>query len=249
MIGFMELAVVGLLAGPGASLRTPLVARATHPRWEIATVAGATVGVAALLDRHVEEENDESNPRTTRDVARAVRPFGNGIVLGSGIVLTYGAGRLFHDSALTRAAIRIGASDAAAGILALAVKQGVGRARPEDAPGNPWRFRPFSGDASFPSGHATLAFATAVAVDEETKARWVPWLVYPMATIVGWSRVHDDEHWTSDVVAGAALGALTSALVERRLHRGLGLLERFAWQVRPEAGGVALQVTLRESDH
>ena len=72
-------------------------------------------------------------------------------------------------------------------------------------------YQPFSGHASFPSGHSSLAFATATALDRETEAGWVPWVVYPIAGLVAWSRVHDDKHWTSDVVAGAALGAWTAA--------------------------------------
>lgn len=39
----------------------------------------------------------------------------------------------------------------------------------------------------------------------------MPWVVYPIAGLVAWSRVHDGKHWTSDVVAGAALGAWTAA--------------------------------------
>jgi membrane-associated phospholipid phosphatase len=47
----------------------------------------------------------------------------------------------------------------------------------------------------------------AAVISHETGSRWVPWVGYPLAGLVGWSRVHDNEHWTSDVVAGAALGA------------------------------------------
>jgi len=67
-------------------------------------------------------------------------------------------------------------------------------------------FKPFSGHDSFPSGHTTLAFAAAAALDRETRSRWVPALAYPLATLVAWSRLHDRQHWVSDVVGGAAIG-------------------------------------------
>jgi membrane-associated phospholipid phosphatase len=43
-----------------------------------------------------------------------------------------------------------------------------------------------------------------------------------MAGLVGWSRLRDGEHWSSDVVAGAALGFWTARkavdFARRRIH-------------------------------
>lgn len=41
---------------------------------------------------------------------------------------------------------------------------------------------------------------------------------YGAASLVGWSRVYEDRHWTSDVVGGALLGIATSRWTVRRLH-------------------------------
>jgi undecaprenyl-diphosphatase len=43
-------------------------------------------------------------------------------------------------------------------------------------------------------------------------------LTYGGAALVGWSRVYDGRHWTSDVVAGALTGAATSRWTVRMLH-------------------------------
>jgi hypothetical protein len=51
-----------------------------------------------------------------------------------------------------------------------------------------------------------MSFAAATALDRETSSRWVPAIAYPLAGMVAWSRVHDRQHWPSDVVAGAAVG-------------------------------------------
>ncbi len=70
--------------------------------------------------------------------------------------------------------------------------------------------------SSFPSGHATAAFAGAVAwirtLAQGWRSRLVP-LLY--AALVGWSRIYLGAHWPSDVLAGALLGALLGYLAER----------------------------------
>ncbi len=57
---------------------------------------------------------------------------------------------------------------------------------------------------SFPSGHATLAFALAAAVG----LRWPRWraVSFGLAAAVALSRVALGLHWPSDLLAGALLG-------------------------------------------
>ena len=80
------------------------------------------------------------------------------------------------------------------------------------------RARPFETDASivvidarpqtesFPSGHAAMAFAYALA-----GSRMIPgvaWVCWPLATVIAVSRVYLGVHWPSDVLGGALLGVL-----------------------------------------
>ena len=98
----------------------------------------------------------------------------------------------------------------------------VGRARPPVEAGA-YAFRAFAGtDArhAFPSGHATHAFALAAGVADEVRRPWLTAAAYGTAALVGWSRVHDDQHWASDVVAGAAVGTAASLSVGRWLRGG-----------------------------
>ncbi len=67
--------------------------------------------------------------------------------------------------------------------------------------------------SSFPSGHAASAAAFATAVGLESGRLGLA--VAPVAAAVAYSRVHVGVHWTSDVAAGAALGAAVATLTRR----------------------------------
>ncbi len=194
----------------------PIVSR--RDLWLGLGAAGATALVAAN-DRWFKDRALAGDSPGERNLARDAQPLGNPAVVAPALLLAYGIARLEHRDALERAALRTGLSVGVAGGAALLVKEIVGRARPSEAPSDPYRFRPLTGRASFPSGHAVVAFATATALTRESGPRWVPWVAFPAATVVAWSRVHDDQHWASDVVAGAALGIFLSARTDEFLRR------------------------------
>lgn len=192
---------------PPPPVRAPLFTR-SDLRFGAAAVAA--IAASTLLDRQIGEEAPEENSGFARQVSRAAAHGGSPLYVGSALLSGYAAGRIFGDPALQRSVFRIGVGVAAAGAAAGAIKLAVGRSRPYETPGDADVIRPFSGHTSFPSGHTTVAFALAAGIDRETSARWVPWVVYPAAGLVGWSRLRDDQHWTSDVVAGALVGTWTA---------------------------------------
>jgi membrane-associated phospholipid phosphatase len=88
-------------------------------------------------------------------------------------------------------------------------KETTGRHRPREGDG-PFSFHPFSGAASFPSGHTTTAFALASAVSEDLGNNpWIAVPAYGLAALVGFSRTRANAHFASDVlIGGAAPGRL-----------------------------------------
>jgi undecaprenyl-diphosphatase len=88
-------------------------------------------------------------------------------------------------------------------------------------PGEAHLFIPASHDPSFPSDHATAAFAIAVAL--LLRHRGAGTLAIVMATLLSVARVAVGTHYPGDVLAGALLGASAALLlwqpaVRRPLH-------------------------------
>ena len=74
--------------------------------------------------------------------------------------------------------------------------------------------------SSFPSGHTTVAFAAATVFALEYKDHLiVPIIAYSAASLIGLSRITENKHWSTDVLAGAALGFLAGKQVVNNYHR------------------------------
>jgi hypothetical protein len=131
-------------------------------------------------------------------------------------VSLYAAGLIRKDSYLQKTALLAGVAVADTEILTIVMKGATGRLRPRDVPvggdfGNTW-FQSkgnnwLRGRGSFPSGHTIAAFSVATVISRRyPKQRWLPYVAYGLAGVVGFSRVSLSSHFLSDVFAGAALG-------------------------------------------
>ena len=98
-------------------------------------------------------------------------------------------------------------------------------------------FQPFDGRDSFPSGHATQAFAVATVIAEHYEQPWVKVASYTLASAVAYSRLNSNSHWASDVVAGAAIGIFVGeTVVHLNANRSLTLTP----MVGPDVNGLEL---------
>ena len=98
------------------------------------------------------------------------------------------------------------ASDLVAELLSYGMRDWIGRRRPPLVYPQPKPLVHVPHSGSFPSGHATAAFACATVI-----AWRAPRLAFPafvLAGAIAWSRVYVGVHWPLDVLGGAALGLL-----------------------------------------
>jgi membrane-associated phospholipid phosphatase len=124
------------------------------------------------------------------------------------------------------------------GLLVTIVKRWIGRARPFVRGDDVWAYEPFSWHpayASFPSGHATTAFAALVAIGAMfPQARALMWIY---AVLIALSRVVVTAHHPSDVIAGAIVGVVGAFLVRNWFAaRRLGFFVRGDGSVHPMPG-------------
>ncbi len=178
------------------------------------------------------EGTDSRVRKTLNEIGnvKAVRPMALILFLGS---LTSRSRRLQDATFTSLEAIVI------SNLISNVLKSIVGRARPSQGQGAT-HFQPFSGDTSFPSGHATTVFAFTT-----------PWLLYygnvptiglfMMGAGTALVRMADNVHWFTDVLVGSAIGFTTAYGLTRR-HQREGLGVSITPVVSTEQAGVSLRV-------
>jgi hypothetical protein len=139
---------------------------------------------------------------------------------------TYTVGRLRDQPKVAHLGMDLLQAQIITELLVEPIKFAVGRERPDG-----------SDHQSFPSGHAAITFATATVIE-----RHLGWrksvLAYAIASYVAMSRIHDDRHFLSDVVFGAAVGTIAGRTV---VHH-----QADYWAFSPVAvpgGGVAFMIS------
>jgi len=142
---------------------------------------------------------------------------------------TYAVGRVSHSNTITD----VGLHFTEAMVLTVAVSEvirvPVGRTRPRSSPDNQYDFH-FGGgfshfdERSYPSLHASAAFAAASVLSGELKlrnpnaAKYVAPVLYAAATVPGFTRIYLDQHWASDILSGTFVGVLLGSRVVQYAH-------------------------------
>ena len=166
--------------------------------------AGAGGGLAFAAHPFDDDVNEKLVGNDTADkIFKAGEVLGElGTLLGSASVV-YAVGRIKDQPKVSHMGSDLMQSLAIAELMTQSLKYSVRRERPDG-----------SGPNSFPSGHAadTMAFATAL----ERHFDWRLWLpAYTFASYVAISRLHDNVHYLSDVMAGSAVGIIAGRTVTR----------------------------------
>jgi membrane-associated phospholipid phosphatase len=194
------------------------------------SVAAATL-IAKPFDERIAARLQDSSTQDSRRIQRMATFVRTVATPGSyyiGISM-YAAGRLSNNDKLADLGLH-GTEALVVGELVGGVFKGlIGRQRPSVLPRNASSYqlgRGLQGDnfRSFPSGHTTSAFAAAAAVSSETSRFWpgTRWVIGPIlyagAALTGVSRMYNNRHWMSDVLAGAGVGTFAGLKVVRYHH-------------------------------
>jgi membrane-associated phospholipid phosphatase len=177
-------------------------------------VTGAILAASAA-DENLQRSFQDHRTPAKDDVARVLRRMGQPEVFATAGLGLLAAGLISGDRGITRSGARVTGALLLAGAAASGGKLLVGRRRPGGTSGA-YVFHPFSGDDAFPSGHTTMAFALAASLSDEIHRPWATVGLYAAAAGTGWSRLNDDKHWFSDVLAGAAVGVVSAKLINGR---------------------------------
>lgn len=180
-----------------------------------AGVVGAT-GIFLALDEEIQSFwQDNITGSTSEDVFDVLNVFGDTKYVVGGAIGLYAVAEALDQTGVmnARRAKATGLLTAQSVLIAQGITGSIkwlaGRDRPNETDSR-FDFKgPGNGDnKAFPSGHATVAFALATTVSElyGPEYRWVPWIVYPLATGTALSRVDRNKHWASDVFLGGVIG-------------------------------------------
>jgi undecaprenyl-diphosphatase len=223
--------------------------------WFAATIAASgTVAIISASDTkggwEISLENGISGGASpgAKNASHVLTSIGNGPAAAAILGIAYLAARRAHDDRFAEASSLAVESLANAGLWIEALKAVAARVRP----GNPDENRIFqygvADNNSFPSGHAMGAFSLASVFAEFYRdKKWVGWVSYGTATLIGASRLVLGRHFPSDVIIGAVLGTSIGRGVVARSGqedartrgawgpvlgpegRGVGVAWRYAW--------------------
>ena len=225
--------------GFGALIRSTGADFANFPRrrstYVILAIGGAAAALVHPADDCINEELQESD-----GLRRALAPgryLGSTYVQAGAAIGTYLIGRyaVKTGESKTNRVSHIGFDLLRAQVVAASLTYGVKVAVRRD--------RPTGECCSFPSGHASVTFATASVLERHFGYRgaWPTWVI---AGYVAASRLTENRHFASDVLFGAALGVASGwtvvgrhgrdefALVPVAMRHGAG----FAFTWRPGTG-------------
>lgn len=223
---------------PFANLFKDLVSDVKHlPSRDNAWIAGIGAGLA--LASH---QGDRTIVRNASKPGNFEEAFDGGAVAGGGMAQigaafgAYAIGRVSGNDKLAAVGRDLVRAQVFNTILTQGIKLAVQRERPDA-----------SDHYSFPSGHASTAFATATVLQRYYGLK-VGLPAYALATYVATSRLTENKHYLSDVAFGAAIGVIAGRT--STLHLG-GSAFAIAPMIGPHGGaGIGLvKVPMGSASH
>lgn len=194
---------------------------------------GISAGTALLFTSDLEISNWFYKHRTntsSKIVDAFIEPWGGDIHKNYtiySIIGYYAVGLAIKNEKMKKVAMLSTKAIIVSGVLNGLSKAAFGRKRPYQTQltsAHIWEGPNLKGYYSFPSGHTMSVWSVASVFAYEYKHKpWVPISAYSLAALVGVSRIHDNDHWASDVVVGAAFGWAIGHVIAKQNNWGLSI--------------------------
>jgi hypothetical protein len=213
------LALGQLLVGRSTAVAQPdTVAHPSHDGLSMrAWIEPLGIAASAALDPEVREWAQRQQSQSLDHLAKPANALGTARILVPSMAVTYGIALLTGHQSLADGTLNTAAAYIASDLAESVLKPVIGRERPHVS-GNSHRFHPFTTNGdwhSLPSAHVAHIASIAEAISMQTNSTPVTLLCNGLVALVGWDRVYEDQHWTSDVTATLAL---TNAISRATIH-------------------------------
>ena len=162
--------------------------------------------------------------------------LGNGYTLVMISLVLGAAGLMRHSDTLKYLGLHSLLAHGIAGLIAQIIKHSLGRPRPRLMHEHPWEIAPSfeSGLDSFPSGHASAAFAVATTLSYYLPKGKILW--FGLATFVAVCRVIKGSHFPTDALGGLLVGMASGLVIvysrnQWKEQAGQFLVQALPWVV------------------
>jgi membrane-associated phospholipid phosphatase len=213
---------------------------------------GAVVaGTAALTlaDQPVRELWSGAKGKALDEISNIGYHYGKpyvGFSIASGL---YASGLFIKNPWARETALMLSTTLVTSGLIEMALKPLVGRARPQQEQGNYELsfMNKEHGFHSFPSGHASMAFTISFVLAKRVESIPLKMVFYSLAGATTVCRLYSDAHWISDIAFGGALAWYCSEAVIKRIeeNRFRKRHKKTKWDVSPYPGGITLRATFK----
>ncbi|MDB4881860.1 MAG: phosphoesterase PA-phosphatase related protein [Gemmatimonadetes bacterium] len=196
--------------------------------------AGIAIGATALVsiwdtDIAQASQKGQYNEKRVLDFSSGVSKV-NETTLTIGGIVVYGVGRLTHSATVADVALHATESVVLASLASQLIRGPLGRSRPyvtNDT--NQFDFSAGKGfsnfaNRAFPSIHTSSSMAVATVISMEVQRRspgatpFVAPVLFAAGILPGLARIQLDQHWATDVFAGAFMGVFAGYKVVSYSH-------------------------------